>query len=145
MMRVLILKKRPSHQTSLTKRSYQSMRKKRKVECKTFSKPTLNEVSINFIKKMYPRPRKRFVVCFRKDDHDIQKNINWISCNKCPIWIHIKCANIEEELPIEYQYVCQFCKKYVSIIYIIIIMLIFKLTFVKCLIVFYQKKFINTS
>ena len=26
--------------------TYQSMRKKRKVECKTFSKPTLNEVSI---------------------------------------------------------------------------------------------------
>ena len=36
--------------------------------------------------------------------------INWISCNKYHIWIHIKCANIEEELPIDYQYVCQFCK-----------------------------------
>ena len=56
---VVGLKKRPSHQNSLTQRRYQSIRNKRKVKCKTFSKPTLNEVSI--IKKIYPRLRKKFV------------------------------------------------------------------------------------
>ena len=77
------------------------MRKKRKVECKTFSKPTLNEVSI-YQENLSKVEEEVCGVCFRENDHDIQQNINWISCNKSHMWIHIKCANIEEELPIEY-------------------------------------------
>ena len=80
---VVGLKKRPPHQNSLTQRLiYQSMRKKRKVECKTFSKPTLNIVSM-YQENLSKAEEEVCGVCFREDDHDIQQNINGISCNKC--------------------------------------------------------------
>ena len=69
--------KRPSHQNSLTQRHYQSMRKKRKVECETFSKPTLNEVSI-YPENLSKAEEEVCGVCFREDDQEIQQNINWI-------------------------------------------------------------------
>ena len=31
-----------------------------------------------------------------------QESINWICCNRCHMWLHNKCANVEEELPTDY-------------------------------------------
>ena len=74
---VVGLKKIPSHQNTFTQRRYQSMRKKKKVECKTFSKPTLNQVFI-YQENLSKAEEEVCGVCFREDSHDIQQNINWI-------------------------------------------------------------------
>ena len=101
------IKRKPSHQISLTQRHYESTRKKRKVESKTFNKPSASELSI--YQENLVKAEEVCGVCFKQDDDDTQENINWICCNRCHMWIHNKCANVEEELPNDYQYVCQFC------------------------------------
>ena len=74
------------------------MGEKRKVVCKTSSKLTLNEVSI-------------YQENLSKAEEEIcevseRMTMNKISCNQCHIWIYIKYANTEEELPIDYISVC---------------------------------------
>ena len=72
------MKRKPSHKNSLTQQHYQSTRKKRKVECKTFNKPA-SEPSI--CQENLFKDEEICGICFRQDDHDTQESINWICCN----------------------------------------------------------------
>ena len=77
------------------------MGEKRKVVCTFFSKPTLNEVSI--YQENLSKAEEE--VCEVSKKMTMNK-IRYLG-NKCHIWIYIKCANTEEELPID---ICKFCK-----------------------------------
>ena len=68
------MKRKPSHKNSLTQRHYQSTRKKRKVECKTFNKPSASELSI--CQENLFKDEEICGICFRQDDHDTQESIN---------------------------------------------------------------------
>ena len=80
------IKRKPSHQICLTQRHYQSTRKKRKVESKTFNKPS-SELSI--YQENLVKAEEVCEVCFKQDDDDTQENINWICCNRCGYTINV--------------------------------------------------------
>ena len=117
------IKRKPSHQNSLTQRCYQSTRKKRKVESKTFNKPSASELSI--YQENLVKVEEVGGVCIKQEDDDTQENI---CCNRCHMWIHNKCTNVDEEMPNDYQYIYMYANSAIIFkAYIIMLEIFFKL------------------
>ena len=48
-------------------------------------------------------------ICFKQDDSEESKDmVDWISCNKCSMWVHLNCIVCENED----EYVCPYCDAY---------------------------------